>query len=1278
MSITGNIIDVQKIQLTDTFQTWFAKTNEIVDALNPVNIYDLDGGSGTYVTYGLSGTNYNGVKSVNVNAGYGVAVSSESGKPWTGVVGLDIGSISGAAYTLTGNSSLTSTAPVTSSEINVNDYFLVLDTSDTAQGASGTTKLLRARNMFPREVTVPELKIFGNLLLTGDLTVQGAGSNVVASTISTSNDIIYLAVTGVSAPQKTEAQIGSDGAGLIVGISGGSNKEFVWKYNGGSDKAYWSFNTNYGAKSASNSLVNSKFIARDFVTSGNTANTFIFEAAGSTSTRLWLTENTAASPYFGIVKDSASSNVNFNVYQGAGITSVAYIRAGATSQYTGVTANAFIQFANVDMLDGAHAVTGASAWTIPVSDALGELRPDRHNAGQIKRRFTQASHGLTTGEAVTVIPSTYPTAALRGTLTGAQANSALTEAIGIVDRVISANEVSVTMKGYVELSANRLKGIGTPATGAYYVLDWAVQGGLTTNINTPSGYVYQPLFLALGGSAGIVYGNEGETIFPNSTDEVYMRGMIPIGMIQPYAGSLAGLTMGLSGGSIPVSDVQYNQNYLPCDGRAISAIGASGFVDLYNLIGTSYPMRGTVISDPGVSRIVIRMDRGTANLSALSFGSGVVRAIRRSGPNSVHQEYSKTYSSFTADSSTVTIFGTGITTENLQLASGIVVDLLTPKDGQFFFLPDLRGKSPFGEYGPLGARGEEFNLGGTGGTSWAGSTGATATGIGGLFTNYIIRTRREADALILTGHNHDSRYLRKDVNDTAAVGTTLNLQNLNVAGVIGTNLGIGRVPVTDTATNTFPVTWEKSGNHATWMSGFNTTNGANSSVGYRLFNGLGAATFYAEGRGNNQRLVLSSDHGLSGILISASSMTGMEPFVIDAGATRLVNFRYGPTSGSFDIRNSEGLALVSTPSNTRWATFGYGATILQPLDFVLDARLASVQSSITLMKSIFVSGQLDPFSILDVSIPTTIRNSLTVTGAATFTNNSSFNGLIIGNQPAIFNSSMAANSISVTGTAILKGGLQVAGGMTVTGAATFRNEINASTAVNVSGALTVTGTSRFVGNSTFANGINVTNGITGTLLTASQPNVTAVGVLTALNVAGSMSVTGAAKFNDPVTFTDSVTFTGQVTVRNVLTVTGQANLKNGLVISDLATPNIGTRFTGDDLHVGGRIQVGGLTAWNGYAISSKALTSGNGGVIGFTDRPPNSAGYGYGILGYRSGSTAYSFYGDGTLYNDGSLINNGSILPQSWANGGAAPSYIFTSVPSASSMPISGSVAYIV
>ena len=772
MSLTGNIVNVEKIQLTDTFQTWFEKTNELIDAVNPINIYDLDAGIGTNVTYGLSGTEYNGVKSVNVEAGFGVAVGAGTTQAWSGVVSLDYSSISGNAFTLTGNEAYTLTgAAARSSEVNEDDYYTILDASDTTQSGQGTTKRVKAKHMLPRDVYIPTMNFWGDFIVKGNFSAVGAASTSVGN-LSVNSQYLYLATTGSTTGGAYATDVALDQAGIIVAMTGGAPlKTILWNYNGGN--GYWAFGSTFGANNPDYAFVNSKFIARNFVSGDtNNNNTFIFEAAGSTSTRIWLTE-LSSNPYFGIVKTSASSNVNFNVYNGAGVTSIAHFIAGATSVYPGVTANVFVQNANVDMLDGAHAVTGASAWTIPVGDALGQMHPDRHNAGQIRRRFTQVGHGLTTGEAVTVVPTGYVTA---GSLTSANAGSSLFEAIGIVDRVISANEVSVTMKGYIELSANRLKGIGSPATGQYYILDWVQSGGLTTNMAVPTGRVYQPVFLALTPTTGIVYGNEGDTVFTTTTDQVYLRSIVPIGSVQSYAGNVAGLTMGLSGGSLSVSDVTYNENWLPCDGRAISATGASGFVDLFQLLGYTYSVRGTMVSSNGEARFRIRADRDTRNLSTLSLGSGTTRIIQRSGA-SAGTELSFTYSSFTADSSTVTIVGTGLTTESAQIASGTLVDIVTPKVDNLFFVPDLRGRTPFGELSALGvARGENFNLGLTG------ATGASASGQGGLFTNYIIRARRESDALILTGHNHDSRYLRKDVSDSVTPGISTILANTIVSG----------------------------------------------------------------------------------------------------------------------------------------------------------------------------------------------------------------------------------------------------------------------------------------------------------------------------------------------------------------------------------------------------------------------------------------------------------------------------------------------------------------
>jgi hypothetical protein len=471
----------------------------------------------------------------------------------------------------------------------------------------------------------------------------------------------------------------------------------------------------------------------------------------------------------------------------------------------------------------------------------------------------------------------------------------------------------------MDLASNGLFGIGRAITGQTYYLDWTVKGGLTTNTNVPQGQLYQPLFMALGGSAGIVYGNEADVIFPFAQDQVYMRGMIPIGSIQPYAGGLAGLSLGLSGGSIPVSDVQYNDNWMPCDGRALSATGASGFVDLFNLIGYTYSMRGVVTSNNNDTFIRIRPDRGTANLGSLGLGSlpGNIRVIKRTGNDSTHITRTYSYTGLTADGTTITLVG--LSTVEGNIGANVLVDILSPKDGSYFFAPDLRGKAPFGEYAPYGARGEGFSL-------TAGATGGTATGDGGLFTNYIIRAKREADALILTGHNHDTRYLRKDLSDSIALaGSTLTLQNVEIAGALGSNdnIGIGMSPLSKNAGFTgYALSLSRAGDFATWVSAYNGSDAGNASAGYRANNSVANLELYLT-RATSSTVIFQADSGCSGgILINSVSSvgslrmatSGVERMRIDAKGT--VKFPQGLTyssltGGSTPAKPTETIGLLN-------------------------------------------------------------------------------------------------------------------------------------------------------------------------------------------------------------------------------------------------------------------------------------------------------------------------------------------------------------------------------
>ena len=315
------------------------------------------------------------------------------------------------------------------------------------------------------------------------------------------------------------------------------------------------------------------------------------------------------------------------------------------------------------------------------------------------------------------------------------------------------------------------------------------------------------------------------------------------------------------------SQVHHNDNWMPCDGRALTA---AGFVDLFNLINYTYSMRGVVTSSDNAANTVIRPDRGTANLGSLGLGllAGAVRVIKRTGTDSTHTAKVYSYTGLTADGTTITLVG--LQTLNNTIGANVVVDILSPKDGSYFFAPDLRGKAPFGEYAPYGARGEGFSL-------TAGATGGTATGDGGLFTNYLIRAKRDSDAMILTGHNHDSRYLRKDADSGAAVGTTLSLQNVEIAGSLGSNdnIGIGMSPLSKSNGYTgYALSLNRSGDYATWVSAYNHSDAANASAGFRGNNLRANFALYLT-RATSRTLILTADSGCSGgMLINSVSPVG--------------------------------------------------------------------------------------------------------------------------------------------------------------------------------------------------------------------------------------------------------------------------------------------------------------------------------------------------------------------------------------------------------------------
>lgn len=194
MPTTGDLINLNKLVLTDTFNTWLNRTNQIVDTINPLQVYDVDVGAGSTAVETGAGLakytgevagNYNGVITVGLNPGPGVGYESISGASRTVV---DFSKFSTYNRVLTGEGASGDGRRVAS-----DDEFIVNDISDTTTSSAGTAKKVLARNILPPEVAMDLLTISGNVIIKGNLSTFGANSFIASNDLQIEDKQIELA-----------------------------------------------------------------------------------------------------------------------------------------------------------------------------------------------------------------------------------------------------------------------------------------------------------------------------------------------------------------------------------------------------------------------------------------------------------------------------------------------------------------------------------------------------------------------------------------------------------------------------------------------------------------------------------------------------------------------------------------------------------------------------------------------------------------------------------------------------------------------------------------------------------------------------------------------------------------------------------------------------------------------------------------------------------------------------------------------------------------------------
>jgi len=850
MSCTASdFVNIQPLTLSDTFNTWFDRTNEVIAAANGINILDVVAGptaGGLIRETGCSAGYYNGVVTLSVNPGAGIGIGTEAFDGNFNEVVIDAVRLENLGTGSTANPA-------------VGDYIIVSDISDTRQGSAGTPKRTVASRMLPSAVYFGDagegtFEIYGDVTIHGDINIEGDQSYIDANDLRIEDKIIELAYNRYSqfTIQKTGMTAGSfdvgatayyidpgsatltansttigyiraftysgsttgsvqmhsfneggvsdivnggslyvDGASLTfdvtsvpftdtafyndtlltpagIDIKGASgDKTFLWNLKTPDTLSTWNAfvaNTNLGVTGAANYIISSKFAS--FGYGAGTDDTYTFYGAGDSFTK-------AAVGTELVLQHSATGE--------AGIT-FAQVFSGSTGPavYPGVTATNWSKYLNADQLDGAHALTTSTAWSIPVALANGKIHEDWVNSDAIRKTFSQTGHSFVMGDILRFDTN--------GSLTFARADTIPTaEALGMVE-VASGSTLTLVTKGFISgLTGTRINALKPLVTGNAYYLSQSVGGGMITNPDSgayeiTAGQVRKAMFIASGIDKGYVVNYTGVVVGNDPTDLIYLSRVAPVGSVHPFAG----LTSAIPDG------------WLLCNGAAVgkndqsdlfAAVENTYFADAEVYDSSTLTMDGDTRTLAAGDAVYVTWSTGSANLIISSVNTG----NRRIGfPDTPFADLPQ---------------GANLNVYGRTVASTV--------GRSVFFLPDLRRRTVFGTSFGSGLAGSgnltpSLALGNVGGehevtlssnnipphthsldttvrSDTSGIYGSSSTQTGALLgsgedpaafgilpphvvMHYIIRAKKGVSATILTGHNHDNQYIRYNIPHTTGAG----------------------------------------------------------------------------------------------------------------------------------------------------------------------------------------------------------------------------------------------------------------------------------------------------------------------------------------------------------------------------------------------------------------------------------------------------------------------------------------------------------------------------
>lgn len=386
MSTDGSdlVVDITKLELDDNFYTWFTRTNSIIDAINPLNIYDIT------PRKGLSESRSGGNVILDVDTGKGIKAYPN---PATGAITLDF-------EALTAKTSIT------------DDDLFVIETPTT--GSSNDLFKVSATNMLPPTLT-------GNHEFTGTITVNA---------LNVRDNALRL--------QFGDATTEND-AGIILDTTSSSKVKFTYD----TTRAAWFSNRNIGLQNGYSFLTNSSTRRAEFRFSTHGSSQFdtgLELLMGQQSTQgddhSWIIEarNVDRAINF-IYKNYFNTDTENRIFyaQVDSITPFASTFVVADKIQIGNIAGSTTNFKNI---------TNYSANIIPISNSDGIL----DNKWTNRYVTTQYSSGISVGNIVKILDDTNNQATVVKSALTSSSGEEEAYSLGIVER-ISGGKIYVVTHG---------------------------------------------------------------------------------------------------------------------------------------------------------------------------------------------------------------------------------------------------------------------------------------------------------------------------------------------------------------------------------------------------------------------------------------------------------------------------------------------------------------------------------------------------------------------------------------------------------------------------------------------------------------------------------------------------------------------------------------------------------------------------------------------------------------------------------------------------------------